>query len=99
MKIISRSMLREHWERPDRADSEQPLRAWLKEAESAEWKTPQDVKDKFKSASIIGDNRVVFNIAGNKYRLVVHIRYSTLTALTKFVGTHKEYDAIDAEKI
>jgi len=49
MKIISRSMLREHWERPDRADSEQPLRAWLKEAESAEWKTPQDVKDKFKS--------------------------------------------------
>lgn len=99
MRVISRKMLREHWEKPGRNDSEQPLKAWFSEAEKASWKTPQDIKGLYRNASFVGDNRVVFNIAGNKYRLVAHVNYRLGILNTKFVGTHAEYDDIDVEKI
>jgi len=66
---------------------------------SASWKTPNDVKSQFRSASIIGDNRVVFNIAGNKYRLIVKIHYNTGIVYVRFIGTHPDYDAINAEEV
>jgi mRNA interferase HigB len=97
MRIISKAALRDFW--GTHPDAEQPLRAWHSEAKSAAWKTPVDVKDKYRSASILGDNRVVFNIGGNKYRLVVKINYSFQIIYVRFVGTHKEYDDINAEEI
>ena len=83
----------------NREDSEQPLKAWNQEAKNACWKTPQDIKDQYGSASFVGSNRVVFNIAGNKYRLVVHLSYDYGVVYTKFVGTHAEYDEINVETI
>lgn len=84
---------------PQRQDSEGPLKAWFAEATAAAWKTPADVKAQYRNASIIGDNRVVFNIAGNKYRLIVHINYPKQIVLVKFVGTHVEYDEVTAELV
>ncbi len=97
--IVSLKTLKEHWEKPGRADSEQALRAWNQEAKFFRWKNPNEIKSKYKSASIIGDNRVVFNICGNKYRLVVKVNYVTGWIYIRFVGTHEEYDQIDAMTI
>lgn len=99
MHIISRKKLKEFCERPDGRDAEALLDAWWYEAKRANWESPSDIKDKYRSASILRDNRVVFNIGGNKYRLVVKINYSTKTVFVRFVETHKEYDRIDAEVI
>lgn len=99
MRIISRAMLREFWEIPDYADAEQALKAWYDEAKHASWQTPQDIKNQFRSASFVGNNRVVFNIHGNKYRLVVAINYSFSVCYVRFVGTHKQYDKIDVTTI
>lgn len=99
MRIIAKRTLRKHWEHKGREDSEQPLKAWHQAVEAADWEKPADVKVDYKSASILADNRVCFNIAGNKYRLIVHINYPYRIILIKFVGTHKEYDQIDAETI
>ena len=87
------------WTRPDCRDAEQPLRAWFKEAESAHWTTPADVKAKYASASVMKSGRAVFNIAGNKYRLVVRINYAAKVVFVRFVGTHAEYDRIDVEEV
>jgi mRNA interferase HigB len=95
--VIARRVLREFWAK--HADAEQPLKAWFAEAENAAWRSPQEIKDLFRNASFLPDNRVVFNIAGNKFRLVVHFHYEYGMARIKFVGTHAEYDAIDAETI
>ena len=97
--IISLKTLKEHWLKPGRDDSEQQLRAWYQEARKATWKTPNEIKQQYKSASIVGNNRVVFNICGNKYRLVVKINYKAEWIFIRFVGTHKEYDRIDVTKI
>lgn len=97
MRVIARLVLRAFWEL--HRDAEQPLRAWLAEAENATWQTPQDIKELYGTASVVGDNRMVFNIAGNKYRLVVHFHYEYGIARIKFIGTHAEYDAINAETI
>jgi mRNA interferase HigB len=95
--IISKRILREFQKRyPDSAGA---LNAWHAEAKAAEWKTPIAVKAQFRSASILKDSRVVFNICGNKYRLIVKINYDHEVIRIRFVGTHKEYDAIDAETI
>lgn len=75
------------------------LDAWYSEAKAAEWGTPQEVKDKYASASILKSGRVVFNIAGNKYRLVVSINFEVGTVFIKFIGTHAEYDEIDAQEV
>ena len=99
MWIISRKKLREHWKKPGRGDSEQALKAWFAEAKAANWSTPADVKAKYGSASILRNGRVVFNICGNNYRLVVRISYGGKIVYVRFVGTHPEYDDIDAENV
>ena len=99
MKIISRKTLRQFWERPQYTDAEQPLRAWFREASRADWKSPAEVKADYRSASIIGNDRVVFNIAGNKYRLVVRINYAYRVVYIRFVGTHRQYDRINAKEV
>ncbi len=99
MRLISRKTLREFWEQPSCVDSEQPLRAWFREATRADWKNPAEVKSAYRSASILGNNRVVFNIAGNKYRLIVKVNYAYGVVYIRFVGTHAEYDRIDVNKV
>ena len=99
MIVIAPRKLREHWEKPGRGDSEAPLKAWLELTEHAEWSSPADVKDQYRHASFVGNDRVVFNIAGNKYRLVVLVHYNKRTLYIRFVGTHREYDEIDASTI
>ena len=99
MRIISRKALRQFWEGSEYADAEQPLRAWFREASRANWKNPAEIKAHYQSASIIGDNRVVFNIAGNKYRLVVKINFAYGVVYIRFVGTHRQYDRINAKEV
>src|SRR3954453_3210300 len=99
MRIIARRTLREFWERPGRGDAEQPLKAWFREVEHADWTKPADVKKAFRSASIVGNGRVVFNIAGNKYRLVVRVNYPYRIVYVRFIGTHGAYDDIDETEV
>ncbi len=99
MRIISKRKLVNFWEYPNHRDAEQPLRAWYAEAKHAVWKTPADIKAHYRHASIVGANRVVFNIAGNKYRLVVKFHYNTSVGYIRFVGSHAEYDKINVETI
>lgn len=99
MRVIAVKTLKHFWERAGHGDAEQSLRAWYAEAKEASWKGPNDVKKQYLSASIIGNSRVVFNIKGNKYRLIVAIKYEFGIAYIRFIGTHKEYDAIDARTI
>ena len=98
MRVIARRTLREHWEQRNRGDSEQSLKAWFAIAENADWSGPGDVKTQYRNASFVGD-RVVFNIAGNKYRLVTWINYEFKTVYIRFVGTHAEYDEIDMKTV
>jgi len=95
MRIIARRTLREFWER--HPESEQPLKSWFAETQAAEWKRPQEIKRRYRHASFVGYNRVIFNIGGNKYRLVTHVNYDFRVVYIKFVGTHGEYDRIDTE--
>lgn len=97
MRIISRRRLVEFWE--SHPDAEQPLRAWYIEAKKANWNTPAEIKAIYRSVSILANNRVVFNIKGNTYRLVVIVEYSQGKMFIRFVGTHAEYDRIDATSI
>ena len=97
MRVIAVSTLRAFWERYP--DAEQPLTAWYEEATSANWSQPADIKAQYRSASVLKNRRVVFNIKGNDYRLIVAIAYKLQIVYVKFVGTHKEYDAVDAETV
>ncbi|HEY8033818.1 MAG TPA: type II toxin-antitoxin system HigB family toxin [Methylocella sp.] len=97
MRIIAKSTLRDFWEQFP--DAEEPLLAWYREAEKADWDTPAKVKDQYRNASIVGDNRVVFNIKGNDYRLVVKINYGYRVVYVRFVGTHANYDRIDTREV
>lgn len=97
MRIISRKALREFWER--HPDARQALQAWYADAKRATWKTPADIKNVYRNASFVASNRVVFNIKGNRYRLVVVIQYEHGIVYIRFVGTHQEYDRIDAVTI
>lgn len=97
MRIISRRMLREFGEANPGAKS--ALDSWFHEAKHADWRTPADIKEQYGSASIVGNNRVVFNIAGNKFRLIVRIDYEFGIIFIRFIGTHSDYDDIDAEEI
>lgn len=97
MVVIARKVLREYGEA--NPDAKKQIDAWYAEAAAAEWKTPADVKDKYRSASILKDGRVVFNICGNKHRLVVWINFAARTIYVRFLGTHREYDKIDAQTI
>lgn len=97
MRIISGATLRNYWIHFPRA--ERPLREWLSDTEVASWPDPLAVKAYDSSVSILKDGRAVFNIAGNNFRLVVHIAYKFQTVLVKFIGTHGEYDQIDAQTV
>ncbi|KPN73243.1 type II toxin-antitoxin system HigB family toxin [Neisseria sp. 74A18] len=97
MKVISVSTLREFWAK--HPETEQPLKAWYDEIKKAQWQDMHDIKKQFGSASILKNNRVVFNIKGNRYRLVVSFWFSAQSAYIKFIGTHQQYDGIDAETV
>lgn len=99
MRIISVGRLKAFWEQPRHADAEQPLRTWIRVVRSAEWRFPPDVKRVFNSADILRDGRVVFDIGGNKYRLVAWVNYDYGVVYVRFIGTHRQYDAIDAQTI
>lgn len=97
MRVIALKTLRAFCAR--HRDAEQPLLAWHDEVSRAHWAQPADIKAQFRSASILKNRRVVFNIKGNEYRLVVALAYNTGLVFVKFIGTHKAYDAIDAETV
>ncbi|MBL3576131.1 type II toxin-antitoxin system HigB family toxin [Rhodovulum sulfidophilum] len=98
MQIIAKSTLRTFWQKEPRA--EVPLKAWHAVVSRADWTSPADVKAAFgTTVDFVGDNRVIFDIGGNKYRLIVHVAYPFRRVLIKFVGTHKDYDKINPETI
>lgn len=97
MRVISRQKLVQCWVK--HPDSEAALTVWFKEAEHANWNSPPDIKARYRSADFLADNRVVFNIKGNDYRLIVQIHYNTGTVYIRFVGTHAEYSKVNAETI
>ncbi len=97
MRIIAKSTLKKFWE--SHPDAEQPLKAWHDEVKKAKWDSFQDIKNQFRLASILGNDRVVFNIKGKDYRLIVLILFRRGKAFIRFVGTHREYDKIDAKNI
>ncbi|MNF82961.1 type II toxin-antitoxin system HigB family toxin [Pseudomonas borbori] len=97
MRIIAISHLKAFWEQYP--DAEQPLLAWIDEARKANWSSPTEIKEQFRSASILKSRRVVFNIKGNDYRLVTAVAYRFGAIYIKFVGTHRQYDAIDANTV
>ena len=99
MRVIAKRTLVRFWSQPKFKDSTGALKIWYDEAMKAIWKNPQDIKEYYRSASICGNNRVVFNIAGNKYRLVVEMQYQAGIVWVKFVGTHAQYDKINVEDV
>ena len=99
MRVIAVSALRDFWSRPGRGDAEQPLRAWVWIVRAADWANPPDVKRMFRSADILPNGRAVFDIGGNKYHLVAAIHYRGRRIYVRFVGTHQEYDRIDARTV
>jgi mRNA interferase HigB len=102
MRIISRRAIKTYWEGYRSADQsalESALKAWYQEAKKARWKTAAEVKAKYRRASILKKGRVVFNISGNKFRLVAWINYSVGVLYIRWVGTHAEYDKINAEEV
>jgi mRNA interferase HigB len=100
MRIIAVSTLKAFWENnPACLDAKEPLLAWHKLALQANWASPIQLKADFGNASILQDGRAVFNIAGNKYRLVVWINYQYRVIYIRFVGTHAQYDAIDPQAV
>jgi mRNA interferase HigB len=98
MQIIALRTLKQFW--MQHPPSEGPLRVWYAAVSRAEWTGPADVKREFGSTvDFVGDNRIIFDLGGNKYRLVVHVAYRYRRVLVKFIGTHKEYDKINAETV
>ena len=98
MRIIALSTLKALWEEhPEYMDAKEPTLAWYRRALAANWSAPADVKRDFRNASILKDGRVVFNIAGNKYRLVVWINYAYRVVYIRFIGIHARYDKIDVQ--
>ena len=99
MRVIAFRTLREFYRMPVYKDSEVPLRSWYHDAKIADWKNSNELKQQFKNASIVGEGRVIFNIKGNTYRLVVAIDYVFQVIFIQFIGTHKQYEKIDAKTI
>ena len=97
MRVISRKTLREFWEK--HPDARQPLQSWYADVKHAGWKKPADIKNIYRNASFLSNNRVVFNIKGNTYRVIIVVQYSYGMVYIRFVGTHTEYDRINAETI
>ncbi|APW48551.1 type II toxin-antitoxin system HigB family toxin [Rhodoferax antarcticus] len=99
MRIVALRHLESYWKQPNRSDAEGALKAWLAEAKQAQWTSPQDVKNHYANASIIANNRAVFNIKGNDYRLIVAIACKMQYVYLKFIGTHAEYDKVDTTTV
>ena len=97
MRVIAKKILRDFWEK--HADSEGQLKTWYKEASKAKWRSPVDIKAEYASVSILKNGRAVFNICGNKYRLIVDVNYVRQWMFILFIGTHNDYDKVDADKI
>ena len=97
MRVIAKKILREFWEK--NSDSEEQLKTWYKEAVKASWINPNDIKREYPKASILKSGRVIFNICGNKYRLIVRINYLRQWVFIRFIGTHIDYDKINVDKI
>jgi mRNA interferase HigB len=97
LRVVAKKILRDFWEKHE--DCEQQLKAWFREAQKAEWENPKQIKIEYPSASILNDNRVVFNIKGNNYRLIVKISYEYEMVWIRFIGTHAGYDKINANTI
>ena len=100
MRVIALSTLKTFLDRESsHADAREPVMAWYRQLRSADWATPADVKRDIRSASIFRDGRAVFNIAGNKYRIVVWINYPYRVVYIRFIGTHRRYDRIVSQTI
>ncbi|GAB4301471.1 MAG: type II toxin-antitoxin system HigB family toxin [Thiohalomonadaceae bacterium] len=95
MRVIAKRTLRVFYEQPPYRDAQGPLEAWHAEASKGTWRTPHDIKEQYANASIIDRSRVVFNIAGNKYRLLVDVDYARQALYVKFIGTHAQYDDLN----
>jgi len=99
MRVIAFRKLREFWENPEFSETETSLRVWYHEVKNADWTDSNEIKAHYQSASIIGGGRIVFNIKGNAYRLVAAFDYQRQIAFIRFIGTHKEYEKINAKMI
>ena len=99
MRVVAISTLRDFWAQPGHRDAREPLLRWYAVVMKTGWASPTEVKAQYGNASIVGNNRVVFNIAGNKYRLIVAFAYRVQVAYVKFIGTYAEYDQIDAATV
>lgn len=97
MQVIARRTLRKFWARHSQAEG--PIRAWFAVAAKARWADPAEIKRQFGATVDFGDNRVIFDLGGNKYRLVVHVSFTFGRVLVKFIGTHAEYDRTDPETV
>jgi mRNA interferase HigB len=97
VRVIAKKILREFWS--NHSDCEQQLKAWYQETSESHWRKPSDIKKEYPSASFLPGNRVVFNIKGNHYRLIVKVNYDYEMVWIRFIGTHAEYDRVDAAKI
>jgi mRNA interferase HigB len=97
MRIISRRILREFWEK--HPDARLPLQTWFHDIKRANWAGPADIKAVYSNASFVANSRVVFNIKGNRYRLVVVVAFLHRVVYIRFIGTHEEYDQIDGTTI
>lgn len=97
MRIIKKKAITAQFDKYP--DVEGPLKAWLDDVKAADWEKPQDVLDRYPTASSVGDNRIVFRLKGNQYRLIVYIFYPQRIVFVKFFGTHAEYDKIDATTV
>ena len=99
MRIISKKTLKDFYAQAKYSDSKSSLEAWYKEVLKLDWANPNEVKEMYRNASIIGNEKVVFNIAGNKYRLIVTINYYAKIVFIKFIGTHKQYDKVNIKEL
>jgi len=97
MQVIAKRTIRLFWEKHPQAES--PLRLWFANVSAAKWTGPADVRAQFGAADFVGDNRVIFDIGGKKYRLIAHVSYAYGRVLVKFIGTHSEYDRINPETV
>ena len=97
IRIIAKKILRDFWDKHN--DSENQLKTWFKETSKAKWNNPSDIKAKYPKASILKSGKVVFNICGNKYRLIVDINYLRQWVFIRFIGTHEQYNKVDADNI
>jgi mRNA interferase HigB len=99
MRVIAKKTLRAFWEQPEHRMAEAPMQEWLRITKHAAWNSPPEVKRTFNSADPIKGNRMVFDVGGNKWRIVARIDYAHEVVFIRFVGTHKEYDDIDVENV